>query len=146
MRFVLSLAVACFAIGLAGARSATAQYPIYAPQSYGYAQPSYGQVDYRDSHHGHHSSHHSHYGHQRRPSTSPYYSGYGAQYPRSGGYPPAVSVPPVINFPPAYGAGAVYAQPVPQNPIYYSTNNYYGSQNDALHHPWHPGHYLLGHH
>lgn len=121
MRFVLSFAVACLALGFAAAPRASAQYPVYAP-------PSYGHVVHDHSH-----SHH-HY----RPLTTQYYSGYGA---------PVYQYAPRPSYSPVYGSGVVYAQPAaPPSPIYYSNSTYYNVPPAHTHHRWHPGHYLLGHH
>lgn len=120
MRVVLSFVIGCLAFGFAAASRASAQYPIYAPQSYG---PVVHQ-------HGHHTHHYV-------PSTTQYYAGYGAS-----GYQYA----PNVGYPPVYG-GAVLSQPVaPPSSLYYPNSTYYGAPSAHLHHGWHPGHYLLGHH
>jgi len=115
-----SLKAACFAVAfvlaLGTTRSAQAQYSC--GQGYGNGYAYQGQ---------------SYFG---QPSWPPSYGGFQGTS-LYGGYPqlPAMGYPSVVPSPVA----------IPQ-PSYYS-NNYYGSQpsHDHSHHPWHPGHYLLGH-
>lgn len=127
MRFVLSIAIACLALGFGGTQTATAQYPAYAPR--GFAPQSYGYPGYGQGHHGHH--------HHCAPSASQYYTQYGS---------PVLPYAPSAGYTPTYGANPIYAQPVvPPTSFYYSnSNNYYGRQPIDVGHPWHLGHYLLG--
>lgn len=125
MRFVFSV-VAVLGLGIASVERAEAQYPIYAPQTYGHVVHEHDYHDHYDDHY-------------HAPPAPQYYSGYAAVpvYPQ---YVPRVSYSPVYS-----GGGLGYVQPVvPQSPVYYS-NNYY-NQSAHTHHGWHLGHYLRGHH
>jgi hypothetical protein len=128
MKTVLSLSVVWLVL-VAGTQQASAQYPGHG--RHGTRHHGYGQSNY-----GHHYDYH--YGPPPTPSPPPIVLNYGAApqpyLPTAGQYGGG-----------QYGGGMGYGQvAIPGTTTNYS-NNYY-VQPTHEHHPWHPGHYLLGHH
>ncbi len=116
------LRIVCFAVAFVLAHSNTKSLHAQYSCGQGYGNPYAYQSQ-------------SYYG---QPSWPPSYGGYsGSSYFGSNGYTPIPSAGFPIGIPAPIG--------IPQQSYY--SNNFYNSHPDHhhSHHPWHLGHYLLGH-
>ncbi len=131
-----TLFLTAFLVGLAGNQSANAQHPCNQGYGAGYRAgfpqfppTSYGPMEMPPAQPGYHSQNYYHPG-MYQPMPNP-----GYQFGPNPGYQSNYGAPPVYQNFNAYPVNTNYGAPKQHH-----------HDHDHDHHPWHLGHYLMGHH